>query len=1202
MPNDNRRVLVKLRSSHALAAADARANLRPLYDTPAPAAMNDARGLAPAAPELAPAGPDLARGPEWYLAELPEGVEVPWDSAHARVADQLGLAASDVLFAEPDLAHTLYPDPRDPGRAGSPFAASDDCGPEGQTGDGGRAKGPDTFGWHLGDDYTQLAAARAAVEFTDRRTRIAHIDTGYDKQHALRPERVLTSLERNFVDGDGNPHDSHDPDNWRFVLDNSGHGAGTLGILAGGQAAEFGGAYLGGAPQADVVPLRVADSVVLFRTSAFAQALRYAATHGCDVVTISMGGLPSRAWSEAVNEAYEAGVCVVAAAGNNVNGLVTRNVVYPARYRRVIAVCGVMADGNPYANLKGLKTLEGNYGPEGGMTAAVSAYTPNIPWPKHGCQSAVRLNGEGTSAATPQVAAAVALWYEKHKHLLPRDWRRVEAVRKALFDSAKNKTADPKRLGHGVIQASAALSVKPVLGLPKTKEDRDSFAFFRVITGLGVGEPPPREVMFNLELTQRWLVNPELQRAVPDPPADDEDRARVSGAALKKFMEAVIEDEGASLALRRHVAARYPVAAGARVRRTAKSEKVVPEVVKVCAAEVAVTNPPFRRLRVYAADPSFSARLDTASINEVALKVRWEDLKPGPVGEYLEVSDRDAAGQLYAPVDLNDPRLLAQDGWAPSEGNPAFHQQMVYAVAMTTISHFERALGRPVLWRHRTNPRKPYDDSAFVRRLKVRPHALLQANAFYSPQEVALLFGYFEATEQDPGGQLPKGRVYTCLSHDIIAHETTHAVLDGMQRRFNEPSNPDVLALHEAFADIVALMQHFTIPEVLESEIGRTRGDLETESALGSLAVQFGRAAGGRGALRDAIGKVDERGVWTRLTPDPADYQTRLTPHARGAVLVAAVFDAFIAIYKTRTADLFRIYTNGTGVLPTGAIHPDLVRRLADEAAKSARHVLNMCIRALDYIPPVDITFGEYLRGIITADADLVGDDRLNYRVAFVEAFRRRGIYPRDLTTLSVDTLRWEGANVAALVAKHPPLGRQMTALTDRLKQYADACFYLSDRGELFKATRSARGSLRNTLKRVFAALPASAAHELAEMFGLDPKRGFEFHELRRSIRVGPDGRHTPQIVASLTQSRPLAGGPEGAAHTFRGGATLVVDLSTSEIQYAIRKRITNGERECVTAAFVRGVAADPLRALMLAPDRREPFAALHALAEADGG
>src|SRR6185436_19307103 len=106
----------------------------------------------------------------------------------------------------------------------------------------------------------------------------------------------------------------------------------------------------------------------------------------------------------------------------------------------------------------------------------------------------------------------------------------------------------------------------------------------------------------------------------------------------------------------------------------------------------------------------------------------------------------------------------------------------------------------------------------------------------------------------------------------------------------------------------------------------------------------------------------------------------------------AAVFDAFIALYKARIADLLRISTGGTGVLPSGALHPDLVRRLAEEAAKSAKHGLNICIRAVDYLPPVDVTFFEFLRALITADFDLVSDDHHNYRVAFVEAFRRRGI------------------------------------------------------------------------------------------------------------------------------------------------------------------------------------------------------------------
>jgi hypothetical protein len=519
---------------------------------------------------------------------------------------------------------------------------------------------------------------------------------------------------------------------------------------------------------------------------------------------------------------------------------------------------------------------------------------------------------------------------------------------------------------------------------------------------------------------------------------------------------------------------------------------------------------------------------------------------------------------------------------------------------MKTIEHFELALGRPVLWRPRPNAQNPNDDKDFIKQLVVRPHALRQANAFYSPQEVALLFGYFEASGDDPGDHMPNSRVFSCLSHDIIAHETTHAILDGMYRRFNEPTNPDVLALHEAFADIVALMQHFTIPEVLELEISKTRGDIEAESMLGMLAVQFGYATGGRGALRNAIGSMDN-GVWKRSKPDPAELQQRLTPHSRGAILVAAVFDAFIAIYKTRIADLLRIYTGGTGVLPTGSLHPDLVKRLADEANKSAGHVLNMCIRALDYLPPVDVTFFEYLRALITADFDLVSDDRYHYRVAFVEAFRRRGIYPVNLNepnakairTLSVDTLRWQGLDASQFPAKlRAKIRQQYMTMLDSLKRYADACLYLSDREQLFKITREERYQLHDQLKRAFNSIP-----EFAAGLGLKAGRTFEVHELRRAMRISPDGKYVPQVVVALTQSQNMRekGTPQ---HFFRGGSTLVVDLSKSEVKYRIVKDIQSEPRKQRTANFIRETANDPLRALFFSHDRREPFAALHALTD----
>lgn len=1163
MPNNSNRILVKLLPTVGLAAANPQANLRPLYDSPQ---QTNAFGLGAA--------------PAWFLADLPDGAATPWDLAHEQVAGQLGIDESAVLFAEPDLAQS-FPDTNEKNIGASPFAVDFDCNSiPGQDDTGGKVKGPDKFGWHLDDEFTQLRRAREAVQFTDPgRTRIAHLDTGYDRGHEAQPQRLLQDLERSFVDGDGDPNSANDPNRGNAFPDNAGHGTGTIGILAGGPVAQLND-YLGGAPHADILPLRIAGSVILFFTSAFAQAIRYAIDQKCDVVSISMGGAPSRAWNEAINDAYEAGICIVAASGNSQGGIPTHHVVYPARYHRTIAACGVMANDQTYFGLSH-KVLEGNWGPDSCMTAALSSYTPNIPWPVFGCGSVLRLNGEGTSAATPQIAAAVALWYEFNKGVLPRDWHRVEAVRHALFSSAKAQGVDPEHLGHGILQAHAALGVSPVLNLPKTPPDNDSFAILRVLTGLGVADPPPRESMFEIELSQRWLLNKNLQEAVPDP----DSMAVVPKEKLREFMDALINDNQASVALRKHVAARYSLVFGTPVKGAPKD--IVTDPPAACNTTIALTDPPFRRIRTYALDPSLSTRLATAGMNEIALKVRWEKLEAGPKGEYLEVVDVDASGKKYDPVDLNDPRLLAQDGWPPSEGNAGFHQQMVYAIAMKTIEHFERALGRPVLWRPETNPADKFDDSQFRRRLTVRPHALRQANAYYSPQEIALLFGYFEASATDPGNHVPGSKVYACLSHDIVAHETTHAILDGMHRRFVEATNPDVLALHEAFADIVALMQHFTIPEILESEIGRTRGNLKAESILGSLALQFGHATGKRGALRDAIGSFDKNGSWLPLKPDPADYQNVMPPHSRGAILVAAVFDAFIAIYERRTSDLLRIYTGGTGVLPSGAIHPDLVRRLAAEASKTAGHVLNMCIRALDYIPPVDITFGEYLRGIITADADLVEDDRLNYRVAFVEAFRRRGIYPRDLDTLSVDTLRWKG--IVGLA--QPPA--QYGLIIKQLKEYADSCFYITDREQLFKRTREQRGLLHEILTTIFKETP-----EFASKLGLDPKVKFEVHALRRSNRVGPDGNHKPQVLVALTQSRSLEieGAPE--PHIFRGGSTLIVDLAKPAVQYAIIKNIDSENRQKRTTEFLRGVLQDPVQALLLAPNQKERFAALHSLAE----
>lgn len=1194
----DRRVLLKLKPSTALRAAESRTGLRPLYDSEA-----DHQALL-----------GIGATPRWFLADLPDGAGEGdgggWDAAHARVADQLGVAPSDVVFVEPDLVQGHVPPPPDSERLGEmPFAVGDDCAPQDQEGGGGRAKGPaGVFGWHLDDDFTQLARARGAVDFPEGapRVRIAHLDTGYWPAHGSTPSRLRADLARNFVEasdeeGSGG---AEDPGRTVRLMDNSGHGTGTLGILAGKDHPGGGGRALGGAPEAEVVPLRVAPRVVLLRTSAFARALAYALREGCDVASMSMGGLPSRAWREVVDEAYLGGLCVVTAAGNNFAGLPTRNLVYPARYGRVIAVAGVMANGKPYAFL-GRGTMEGNHGPQRHMLrGAMAAYTPNIPWARMGCERLYRMNGAGTSSATPQVAAAAALWMQKYRDTLPRSWERVEAVRHALFSSARKPGDKDAELhfGQGILRAFDALQVRPRQGLPQTASDSDSFSFLRVLTGLGIDQPTLREEMLNQEILQRWILNPALREITEDPEGLDELPER----ELRAVMERLADDPGASTPLRRHMAARWSATTG-------RSRAFVPVEVEAAgggdrlfAGQPEPRDPPVRRLRVFAKDPALAGEFDRAGIAVTTLEVPWEPLGKGPVGEYLAVRDVAPDGSRLPGADLDDRRLLAQDGWAPSEGNRHFHAQMVYAVAMKTIEHFEMALGRPVLWRHRMKS-DPFDDSEYVQHLTIRPHHLQHANAYYSPRDVALLFGWFDAPFDDPGRFMPGSRIHTCLSHDIVAHETAHAILDGMQRRFMEPTNPDVLAFHEAFADIVALMQHFAMPGVLEHEIARTRGDLEAETILGSLAAQFGRATGRGAALREAIGR-QEGDRWVRNVPDPSELERRQTPHARGAILVAAVFDAFLTIYRARTADLYRIYTGGTGVLARGAIHPDLVGRLADEAARAARHVLYMCIRALDYLPPVDITFFEYLRALITADSDAAPLDRFHYRVAFVESFRRWGIYPADLRdptpdtprTLSVDTLLWQGMDHGFISqgADGEALQREYDALVQDLKRYADACLYLDDRRKLFEATREARQALHRRLRKAFAAMPA-----FARELGLEPDSPFEVHELRRALRTSRTGRPLPQVIVSLTQSVDVpadaaAGVP---AHRFHGGSTLVVDLAGPRVLYRIAKRVSSARRRARTAAFLARNHADPLRRLHLARDTDQPFALLHGLVEEGG-
>ena len=555
-----------------------------------------------------------------------------------------------------------------------------------------------------------------------------------------------------------------------------------------------------------------------------------------------------------------------------------------------------------------------------------------------------------------------------------------------------------------------------------------------------------------------------------------------------------------------------------------------------------------------------------------------------------------ASNKIYEPVDLDKPELLAQDGLAPSEGNPQFHQQMVYAVGMTTIRHFEQALGRKALWApHFEKVDSETEDGRFkayeVPRLRLYPHALRTDNAYYSPEKKALLFGYFPAESDIGDATAPGSMVFSCLSHDIIVHEMSHALLDGLQRRFQEASNPDVPAFHEAFADIVALFQHFTVRELVRFEISRARGDLSGAKLLAGLAKQFGEGSNRKGPLRNYL---DERMQTLKYT----DTQE---PHDRGSLLVFAVYEAFRNIVARRTNDLFRLATGGSGVLPAGAIHPDLIDRLTQETCATASDILKICIRALDYCPAVDITFGEYLRALITADLDLVPEDQHGYRVAFLEAFRNRGILPRDVRTFSVDALTWN-----TLDDPSPPW------LADALKNIDLSWDQDLNRSGIFKLNEQNRWRLWHNLKSIFARDPI-----ILEQFGLlknlpryDQHGGlvkrpapdettFDVFSVRPARRVAPDGSIRVEIIAVIHQRRPELLDPNDSDKGwfwFRGGATLIVDPRESHrrVRYIIYKNTGSEtrlarQREVAAANFL-----SPLQGLYFGEVNEEPFAIMH--------
>ena len=219
--------------------------------------------------------------------------------------------------------------------------------------------------------------------------------------------------------------------------------------------------------------------------------------------------------------------------------------------------------------------------------------------------------------------------------------------------------------------------------------------------------------------------------------------------------------------------------------------------------------------------------------------------------------------------------------------------------------------------------------------------------------------------------------------------------------------------------------------------------------------------------------------------------------------------------------------------------------------------------------------------------------------MAFIEAFRRRGLYPRDVRTLSVESLVWRGPQTDQ-IQPTAALGDGLRRLQARSREYLfeqSSAGEPESRADVFLQQRNLRRQLHAWLERHFRRGTGGAQD--AEFLGLDRTTPFEVHSARFALRAGPDGDVDPQLIVSLLQetSVPLdPSDPSGPTMPFEGGCTIVADLRRLTIRYCIRKRLTNAARlerqQRAALAARQSPRATYLDAERL--ERQEPFAALH--------
>jgi hypothetical protein len=294
-----------------------------------------------------------------------------------------------------------------------------------------------------------------------------------------------------------------------------------------------------------------------------------------------------------------------------------------------------------------------------------------------------------------------------------------------------------------------------------------------------------------------------------------------------------------------------------------------------------------------------------------------------------------------------------------------FIQVSVFATVYRTIYLFERpdTLGRRIAWGF-GGPQ-----------LLVVPRAGWLANAYYERSSHSLQFFSFVAGRKT---------IHTSLSRDIVAHETAHALIDGIDPDLYDALDGQSLALHEGIADLTAMLMAFDSNRLRGAILTQTGGSIEKSTSFSSIGEQFGRAidpTGRAGWLRSLLND-------DRLDPDgdPAD-----EPEAHElSQVISGVLYQFMCVLH---AHFRKQVARRRGITEFSAS--------GEALAIAAAQFRRMVLRGLDYLPPGEVTFADFGRAILAADQASFPD--ATWRRWLRDNFVRRGIV-RTAADLDVRT------------------------------------------------------------------------------------------------------------------------------------------------------------------------------------------------------